>query len=97
MGEFIKNQIGVHVLMDQSKKGELFGSILHIRVAMNVTAPLCRSVLLTGTEVQVDLPYEKLPINCFLCGIISHMEEQCVEFKGEKNDDDLLKPYGRWF
>lgn len=32
----------------------------------------------------------------FICGIIGHMEEQCVQFKG-KNEDDLSKPYGRWF
>lgn len=41
--------------------------------------------------------YEKLPLTYFLCGIIGHIEEQCVQFKGEKNDDDLSKPYGCWF
>lgn len=99
MGEFIGKHIGVHVLTDQSRKGEPFGSILRIRIAMNVTAPLRRSLLLSiqGTEVRVDLRYEKLPITCFLCGIIRHMEEQCVQFKGEKNDDDLSKSYGCWF
>ena len=25
------------------------------------------------------------------------MEEQCIQFKGIRNDDDLSKPYGRWF
>lgn len=45
IGEFIGNQIGVHVLTDQSKKGDILGSILYIRVAMDITKPLCRSLL----------------------------------------------------
>ncbi|KAM1159045.1 hypothetical protein EV1_031961 [Malus domestica] len=47
-------------------------------------------------EVGINLRYEKLPVTCFLCGIIGHMEEQCVHFK-EKNADDSTKPYGHWF
>ena len=37
-----------------------------------------------------------MPLTCFLCRIVGHMEEQCVQFKG-MNYDDLSKPYGRWF
>lgn len=44
----------------------------------------------------IDLRYEKLYVTCFLCGIIRHIEDQCVHFRG-KNDDDLSKPYGWWF
>lgn len=96
--KFIGNQIKIHVLTEQSRKGDLQGSILRIYVAMDITKPLRRSLLLSieGIEVGIDLCYEKLLVNCFLCGIIGHMEEQCVQFKG-KNNVDLSKPYGRWF
>ena len=99
IGQFIGNQIGTHILTDQSRKGELLGNILRIRVELNINAPLRRSLLLSiqGTEVRVEVRYEKLPITCFLCGIIGHMEEQCAQFKGIRNGDDLSKPYGRWF
>lgn len=46
--------------------------------------------------MSVDLRYEKLPVTCFLCGIVGHTEEQCGLFKG-KNDDDLSKPQGTRF
>ncbi|KAM2863916.1 hypothetical protein FF1_022633 [Malus domestica] len=98
IGQFIDNHIGAHVLTDQSLKGDIFGSILRIRVKIDIIKPLRRSLLLSfqGTEVGIDLSYEKLPITCFICGIIGHIEEQCLQFKG-KNEDDLSKPYGRWF
>lgn len=44
----------------------------------------------------IDLRYERLLVTCLICGIIGHMEDQCVQFLG-KNDDDLSKPYRRWF
>ena len=80
MGQFIGNHIGVHVLTDQSRNGDIFGSILRIRVEIDITKPLRRSLLLSfqGTKVGIDLRYEKLPITYFICGIIGHMEEQCV-------------------
>lgn len=65
---------------------------------IDITEPLRHSLLLSihGTEVGVALRYEKLPVTYFLCGVIRHMEEQCVHFK-KKNEDDFAKPYGRWF
>ena len=48
MGQFIGNQIGTHVLTDQSRKGEAFaGNILRIRVVLNIAAPLRQSLLLS--------------------------------------------------
>lgn len=98
MGQFIENQIGQHVLTDQSRNGEIEGRLLRIRVVFDVSKPFRRSLLLSieGSFVSVDLRYEKLPVTCFLCGIVGHTEEQCGLFKG-RNDDDLSKPYGRWF
>lgn len=55
-----------------------------------------KSLLLSieGSVVSIDLHYEKLPITCYLCGLVGHMEEQCEKFSA-KNEDDLMKPYGR--
>lgn len=85
MGQFIENHIGAHVLTDQSKKGDIFRNILCIQVEIDITKLLRRSLLLLfqGTKVGIDLRYEKLPITCFICGIIRHIEEQCVQFKGD--------------
>lgn len=40
IGQFIGNQIGVHVLIDQSHKDDIFGSILRIKVELDITKPL---------------------------------------------------------
>ncbi|KAM1293255.1 hypothetical protein ACFX2H_019942 [Malus domestica] len=70
MGKLIGNILGVYVLLDQSKKEFQFGSILRIRVRLDVGKPLRRwvSVQLDGKVVHVDVRYEKLPLTCFLCG-----------------------------
>lgn len=98
MGQFIGNQIGQHVLTYQSRRSDVYGSILRIRVAVDIEKPLRKSLRLVieGFEVGVDLRYEKIPLTFFLYGTIRHLEEHCVLFPG-KSDDDLSKPYGRWF
>lgn len=98
MGKLIGNILGEYVLTDQSRKEFQFGSILCVRVRIDVRKPLSRwvSVQLDGKVVQVDVRYEKLPLTCFLCGMMDHIEEQCEKFQG-MNDDDRAKPYGRWF
>ncbi|KAM2165334.1 hypothetical protein ACFX1R_039500 [Malus domestica] len=98
VGQFIRNQIGKHILTDQSRKREFEGMLLRIRVELDITQPFRMSLLLSseGSLVSLDLRYEKLPITCFLCGIVGHIEDQCEKFI-VKNDDDFTKPYGRWF
>lgn len=77
IGQFIGNQIGEHVLTDQSRKGDVQERILRIRVVIDITKPLCRNLLLfiEGSMVSIDLRYEKILITCFLCGLIGHMED----------------------
>lgn len=77
MGQFIRNKIGEHVLTDQSRKGDVQGRILRIRVVIDITKPLHRSLLLSieGSMVSIDLRYEKILITCFLCCLIGHMKD----------------------
>lgn len=57
MGQFIGNQSGEPILTDQSRKGENEGRLLRIHVALDVTKPFRRSLLLyiEGSMVSVDL------------------------------------------
>lgn len=98
MGKLIGNHLGTYVLFDKSRKEEQFGSILRIRVCINVLKLLRRyvTVQIEDTKVQVDVCYEKLPLTCFMCGMMNHIEGQCSKYHG-KVDDDKAKPYGRWF
>lgn len=46
--------------------------------------------------MQIDARNEKLPLTCFLCGMIDHVEDQCECYKGHQLNDKA-KPFGRWF
>ncbi|KAM1305899.1 hypothetical protein ACFX2H_008354 [Malus domestica] len=98
MGKFLGNILGEYVITDQSRKEEQFGSILHVRVRMDVRQPLRRFLIvhLEGSVVKIDARYAKLPLTCFLCGMMDHVEEQCKCYDGTQLDD-RVKPYGRWF
>lgn len=96
MGKFLGNQLGKYVLTDQSRMKERFGSILRIRVRLDIQKPLRQYVALQleGRTLSVDIRYEKLPFTCFLCGIMDHVEDQCEKYHGPQ-DNDYAKPYGR--
>ena len=98
MGQFLGNLLGESVVTDQSRKEEQFGSILRVRVRLDVRKPLRRflTVQLEGKLLNIDARYEKLPLTCFLCGMMDHVEDHCERFTGEQVDDQA-KPYGRWF
>ncbi|KAM3018537.1 hypothetical protein FF2_002264 [Malus domestica] len=50
----------------------------------------CMTVQIDGSMVTVNVRYEKLPLTCFLCGMMDSIEDQCEKFCG-KNDDDKAK------
>ncbi|CAB4286507.1 unnamed protein product [Prunus armeniaca] len=98
MGQMIGTALGGYVVTDQSKKVDCLGSYLRIRARIDVTKPLRRSLnlRLDGDLVEVEIRYEKLPITCYHCGLIGHMEGSCTQ-KGVVYADDKAKPYGKWF
>ncbi|BFG14566.1 hypothetical protein CerSpe_008400 [Prunus speciosa] len=101
MGKLIGDALGLHVVTDQSRRGECLGSYLRIRVLLDVSRPLRRWLAVrlpddSGTVEWVQLRYEKLPITCFLCGMMDHGEKECGLYTGGGRDDGD-KPYGMWF
>ena len=54
------------------------------------------TVQLECTLLNIDARNEKLPLTCFLCGMVDHVEDQCERFNGTQVDD-RAKPYGMWF
>lgn len=101
MGKLIGEALGTYVATDQSRRGDCLGSYLRIRVLLDVGRPLRRwlGVRLpddSGTTEWVQLRYEKLPVMCFLCGLLDHCEKDCGLYGG-KEMDDRDKPYGLWF
>ncbi|CAL8996959.1 unnamed protein product, partial [Prunus brigantina] len=98
MGKLIGETLGGYVLADRSKKAECMGSYLRVRIVIDITKPLHRSIVLRldGETIEVALKYEKIPITCYRCGVIGHRETSCT-WRGNDNQDDKVKPYGKWF
>ena len=70
-------------------KGGLF---IRVRVAVNVTKPLCRGRTITwdqGRDRWVYFLYEWLPNLCYWCGLLFHDDKECVVWLSSKGS--LLK------
>lgn len=86
MGKLLGNNLREYILLDQSRKEEQYGSILRIRVRINVFKPLrrCVAIQIDGSMVIANIRYEKLPLTCFLSEMMDHVEDQCEKFCGKK-------------
>ena len=56
------------------------GSLIWIRVTINISLPLCRGCLISiddGRQVWVSFEYERLPNICYWCGCLDHDNKNC--------------------
>ncbi|KAL0331642.1 UNVERIFIED_CONTAM: hypothetical protein Sangu_1709700 [Sesamum angustifolium] len=76
------------------------GETLQIRVAINVTQPLVRALLvrtLAGDELVVSFTYERLQNLCYFCGRLSHIYALCALRSKEGFQDPGEAPaYDAW-
>lgn len=76
------------------------GNFMRVRVAVDVTKPLCRGRMITwdhGREGWVSFMYERLPNICYWCGHLSHDDKECVVWlssKGALSREE--QQYGPW-
>ena len=100
VGMSIGSTLGEVEKVDVNGKGFCLGSFLRIRVQLDITKPLCR-----GRKVRlgehgmkwVDFKYERLPIFCYLCGMIDHDERDCLQgFRSKETPRPEEKQFGPW-
>ncbi|XP_050212808.1 uncharacterized protein LOC126664459 [Mercurialis annua] len=94
----IGNYIGSFVLLDPNNFTGVWRSFCRIRVTIDVRKPLKQGMKLKqqgGDWMWVDFKYERLPIFCFLCGKLGHMDKFC-EKRYEEGHEDHVRPYGIW-
>ncbi|KAH9715526.1 putative reverse transcriptase/RNA-dependent DNA polymerase [Citrus sinensis] len=76
--------------------GDCIGEYARIRVSINITQPLERTLFLKQ-EDEIDIPmsvvYERLPNFCYCCGIIGHQYKECGKYQDQPRED---LPYGSW-
>lgn len=81
-------------------KGDFFHAYIRVRVEVNITEPLLRGTyirLRDGVRQWIHFTYEKLPVYCYVCGIIGHLEKKCLlRFSDGFEDPGKYFPYGEW-
>ncbi|KAG8391642.1 hypothetical protein BUALT_Bualt01G0208600 [Buddleja alternifolia] len=97
MAKFLGNKLGIFIEVDLPKERRTWGAILQIRVCINITKPLQRVIKLrspSGDLFSVWVTYERLPLFCFLCGIIGHSEGFCELRYKEIFEEPETLPFG---
>lgn len=72
---------------------------MRVRVAVDVTKPLCRGRVMTwdGREGWVLFMYERLSKICYWCGRLSHDDKECAVWLSSKGDlSGAGQQFGPW-
>jgi hypothetical protein len=79
IGSKIGESLGILEAVDTEGDGVEWGSVLRIRVIIDIQKPLerGRSLNIAGKVHWVTFKYENLPVFCFSCGRIAHGEAGC--------------------
>ncbi|KAL0442405.1 UNVERIFIED_CONTAM: hypothetical protein Slati_1963200 [Sesamum latifolium] len=98
-----KGSIAHHEIMVISyvvSNGEVWGSSVRIRAAIDVTQSLKRALkvqTVLGDEHLISFTYERLPNFCYLCGCLGHLSRQCeLQFQEGFSDPGDNPPFGNW-
>jgi hypothetical protein len=94
IGSKIGHSLGVLETVDIAGEGVEWGSVMRIRVLIDIQKPLerGRSLTIAGKAQWVSFKYENLPVFCFNCGRIVHGENGCpVRLR-----PDQKKEWGVW-
>jgi hypothetical protein len=80
-GELIGDEIGEFIEADVGDDGMATGSVLRVKIKLDIRKPLMCGVTVQAEEGGPDrwcpVMYEYLPDFCYVCGIIGHMEKAC--------------------
>ncbi|KAL0387734.1 UNVERIFIED_CONTAM: hypothetical protein Sradi_2655200 [Sesamum radiatum] len=97
---FIGNKLGQLKEVDLDSNGEVWGSSIRIRVAIDTSKPLKRVLKLRtvlGDEHLVTFTYERLPNFCYLCGRLGHLSRVCdLQLQDGFSDPGQHTPFGPW-
>lgn len=91
----IGSSLGEVVEVDND--GILWDTFARAKIIMNITKPLKRIQRIrssTGKVIQVEVKYERLPMFCYVCGLIGHIERDCSE--AVETERGEVKQWGAW-
>jgi hypothetical protein len=79
-GKQIGQALGRLIPVVDSEDEVSWGDFVRIRVALNISKPLCRGKKIDlegGKEVLVSFKYERLANFCYWCGLVTHSDKDC--------------------
>ncbi|GMY07172.1 hypothetical protein FCV25MIE_02411 [Fagus crenata] len=100
IGERVRGIFGSVEAVDVLDDGVGWGPYLRVRVHVDITKPIPRGRLVTfGSigQLWISFKYERLPWLCFKCGIIGHLERECVaQERNGSGSAGGFQQYGSW-
>ncbi|CAN0871777.1 hypothetical protein LINGRAHAP2_LOCUS9941 [Linum grandiflorum] len=79
-GRAIGNGIGSFLDYDERNANFLPDAYMRVCIALDVRAPLLQEtqvLIHNNSEITCPLKYERLPLFCYICGILGHVEKHC--------------------
>lgn len=81
--------------VDVNDKGFCLGNFMCIRVKIDISIPLCRGRKVCLGGLWAEFKYERMPIFCYLCGMVTHVENDClVGLRRTERLSTEEKPFG---
>ena len=93
--ELVAGSIGEVVEVDTD--GVVWDTSARVRVIVDISKPLCRVPTISmnnGRHAMFEVKYERLPTFCYKCGIIGHIERDCLLDEEDEGTED--KQWGSW-
>ncbi|KAJ8774654.1 hypothetical protein K2173_017100 [Erythroxylum novogranatense] len=91
----IGNLMGMFLEYDSTQCRNSWINYMRVQVRINVTEPLMRrkSIRKQGGEpITITFSYERLPLICYVCGIIGHSETHCYKLL-ERSEGDIVREW----
>ena len=98
--EMLRRKIGTFIGADHDNARAGVGRFLRVRIEIDINKPLKRFITLK-TKGTYDvhrgrLSYEMLPIFCYNCGIVDHIEAECDKEETNEGGPAMVQQYGAW-
>ena len=91
----IGGSIGQVLEVDKDEIG--WDKSARLRILLDIKKPLKRVqriAVKSGSSVLVEIKYERLPTFCYMCGVIGHIERDCLSPLVEDKEEE--KQWGSW-